>query len=308
MIAPALSVTHQHLLSVVATEFVRPAAARPVRILDAGCGDGLLLDYFAQNMGKIYPGVTFEFYGFDVSDHRVQAPGYFQDTVAILSRNHPYMPWSERLALISESDAWPWPPDQFDVIISNQVMEHVRNHRLFFSEIFRTLRPDGFSVHVFPLRHVLVEPHLHLPLVHRIRNRDLLRRSIHFLSRLGLGKYDPAQESLDSYAERHAAYLLTNVNYLTSRNVLKLAAESELHADFRYTPQYYLAKLRAILSRAPTLHYRRGGPQGGDKLASALLKYLASVTLVVVKQMSPAGTGRNPKGEWNGTQYPIKPG
>lgn len=297
MIAAALSVTHQHLLSVVATEFVVPAAGRSVRILDAGCGDGLLLDYLARNLGEIYPGVTIEFYGFDVSDHGVQAPGYFQDTVAMLSRNHPHTPWSGRLALISESDAWPWPPGQFDLIISNQVMEHVRNHRVFFSEIFRTLRPDGFSVHVFPLRHVLVEPHLHLPLVHRIRNRDLLRRSIHFLSRLGLGKYDPAQESLDSYAERHAAYLLTNVNYLTSRNVLELAAECELYADFRYTPQYYLAKLRAMLSRAPALRYRRGGPRGSDKLASALLKYLASVTLVVAKQAHPAGTGRNSHGE-----------
>lgn len=297
MIAPALSVTHQHLLSVVATEFLPPAAARPVRILDAGCGDGQLLNYFAQNMGKIYPGVTFEFYGFDVFDHGVQDSGYFQVSVEMLSRNHPHTPWSERLALISESDVWPWPPDHFDVIISNQVVEHVRDHRVFFSEIFRTLQPDGFSAHVFPLRHVLVEPHLHLPLVHWIRNRDLLRRSIHFLSRLGLGKYDPTRESLDSFAKRHAAYLLTNVNYLTSRNVLGLAAEYGLHADFRYTPQYYLAKLRAMLSRAPTLRYRRGGPRGGDKLATGLLKYLASVTLVVVKQVYPAGTGRNPNGE-----------
>lgn len=297
MIAAALSVTHQHLLSVVATEFVPPATGRSVRVLDAGCGDGLLLDYLARNLAKIYPGVTIEFYGFDVSDHGVQAPGYFQDTVAMLSRNHPHTPWSERLALISESDAWPWPPDQFDLIISNQVMEHVRNHRVFFSEIFRTLRPDGFSVHVFPLRHVLVEPHLRLPLVHWIRNRDLLRRCIHFLSRLGLGKYDPAQESLHSYAERHAAYLLTNVNYLTSRNVLELAAECELHADFRYTPQYYSAKLRAMLFRAPALRYRRGGPRGGGKLASALLKYLASVTLVVAKPVYPEGKGRNSHGE-----------
>lgn len=283
MTIAAASVTHQHLLSVVATEFAAPAG-RPVRILDAGCGDGLLLDSLARSLTRNYPGVPFEFHGFDVSDHGVQAAGYFQETIARLARDHPGVPWGERLALISQDDSWPWPADRFDIIVSNQVLEHVKDHRAFFREVFRTLRPGGFSVHLFPLRHVLVEPHLSLPFVHRIGEPQLLRRSIRLLSRLGLGKYAPGGESLDAYAERHATYLRNNVNYLTSRDVLALAAESNLQADFRYTPQYYLAKVRAMLSRAPELHYRRGAPRGGEKLATALLKHIASVTLVAAKR------------------------
>ncbi len=69
--------------------------------------------------------------------------------------------------------------------------------------------PWGFSVNVFPLRHVVVEPHLRLPLVHRVRNRDLLRRRIQFLSRIGMGMYDHTQESLEAFARRHAGYLLS---------------------------------------------------------------------------------------------------
>lgn len=279
----APSVTHQHLLSAVATEFVPPVPARPVRLLDAGCGDGQLLDYLAAALAEAHPGVTFEFYGFDVSDHGVQPAGYFETTIERLSRQHPRTPWRERLALISESDRWPWPPDHFDVIISNQVVEHVRNHRVFFSEIFRTLRPGGFSVHVFPLYHVVIEPHLRLPLVHRIDGRDRLRRAIRWLSWAGLGKYDRSRDALEDFSERHAEYLLTNVNYLTAPSVLKHAVESGLHADFRYTPQYYLAKLREIFARAPVLRYHRGPPRECARVVTSVLKYLSSVTLVAIK-------------------------
>jgi cyclopropane fatty-acyl-phospholipid synthase-like methyltransferase len=41
----ATSVTHLHILAVVATEFADLDGGRPVRVLDAGCGKGGLMAY-----------------------------------------------------------------------------------------------------------------------------------------------------------------------------------------------------------------------------------------------------------------------
>ena len=41
---------------------------------------------------------------------------------------------------------WPYPDNKFDVVFSNQVIEHVHNCRLFAAEAFRVLKPGGTVV------------------------------------------------------------------------------------------------------------------------------------------------------------------
>src|SRR5438477_403658 len=50
MMVPATSLTHQHLLSVLVTEADRFPSGSVVRVLDAGCGDGVLMDYLTRNL------------------------------------------------------------------------------------------------------------------------------------------------------------------------------------------------------------------------------------------------------------------
>ena len=87
----------------------------------------------------------------------------------------------------------PYPDDFFDVLISSEVLEHVRLHRPVLREMHRTLRPGGLLllqvpyVHEWPATSVLVHPHgdadvfLYPPLYHaedtlvyRVYGRDLL--------------------------------------------------------------------------------------------------------------------------------------
>ena len=289
-----ISLTHQHIIAVINTELVRrgPTKRAPIRLLDAGCGDGLLLAYLAKSLAACWPNLQFEFFGFDVADHGVQRLGYFAETINFLATGVPSQPWSERLALISEHDQWPYEVGFFDVVVSNQVLEHVSDHRLFFSEIARVMRIGGFSVHLFPLGHCIREPHLRLPFVHWFKSADAISACIRFYSRIGIGKFhrtatDRAERArqLDQYIEQHTDYLIRLTNYVKQSEALRYAKDNKLHASFGYTAHYYQAKLRSILGLRSSLVYRR--PRAICATAPVLmLRYVASVTLLLEKEES----------------------
>jgi len=287
MISKAKSITHQHLLSVLNTESEGYSEKRLLRILDVGCGDGQFINYLMKNFGVLNPAIDFEVYGFDVNDHGVQSEGYFANTIELLSEYFPGISWENRLHVFSAKELWPYPDDFFDVIISNQVVEHVRDHNLFFSEINRTLCRGGYSIHLFPLKHYFYEGHLHLPLVHRILNHDYMVSYIKHLSRLGLGKFKSHNKSssvsLDEYAERHADYMSFFTNYLSYLEVLKLGKEYTLRTSFRYTQEFYIGKLGSMLGLKPKYEYQRNRSSLVDWLSIHVLKYVSSITLILHK-------------------------
>ena len=281
----ATSVTHEHLLSIVHTQTKGLGPDRPVRVLDAGCGTGQLIAYLSANLPRLSPSLTFELYGFDVAGHGVQLDNYFEDTRRRLSAECPGVDWSERLALVPAGDPWPFPDEFFDVVVSNQVLEHVRTRDQFFSEIRRTLRVGGSSAHLSPLRECLWEWHLHLPLVHRIRNYDLLRACITLCSRLGLGKYRShrGRYTLSEYCESHADYLHYLTNYLSYREALSLAKKHGMRGSFRHTLELYTRKARRLFGGTPRFNQRRGAQAFRSWLAVLVLKRVSSVTLTLEK-------------------------
>ncbi len=285
----AKSITHEHLLSVVATEADARPRSRPLRLLDVGCGDGALLDYFTRKLAGASPHGPPELYGFDVRDHGVQAEGFMDAMRVALTVAHPAVPWASRISSIAQADPWPYDAESFDVVMSNQVLEHVHDHDRLFAETARVLRDGGYAVHLFPLKHYVWEGHLHLPLVHRIRYFDLLRAYIRALSRLGLGTYDYHRReqnmTLDEFAERHADYMLHFTNYLTYREVTRLAKRHGLRPSFRYTKEFYLLKLRSMVGREPVLRYRRQSAVG-EWLAFMALRHASSITLFLEKRQT----------------------
>ncbi len=60
----------------------------------------------------------------------------------------------------------PFPDEAFDVVVSTQVLEHVRNKAETLREVSRVLKPGGVTLHVFPSKWSLpVELHIKTPLV-----------------------------------------------------------------------------------------------------------------------------------------------
>ena len=287
----AISLTHEHLLAALVAE--APAApGRVVRILDLGCGEGELLAYLERNLPRLRPDLQFVLYGLDVSDHGMQRGGFLERCAERLGAGAADSSWRERLFGVRSGAPWPLPDAQLDFIVSNQVLEHVRDPAPVFSEMARALADDGRAVHLFPLRHIVREEHLFLPWVHRIGNADLRLAYIRALSRLGLGKYRGHRRTfgmtLDEYSGMHADYIAFMTHYLSEDEVLRHAARAGLRASFRYTQEFYFRKLRQLLGRPASFSYspRRNGL--ADWLWMRALRYVSGVTLFLEKRQTYA--------------------
>lgn len=111
-----------------------------VKLLEVGCGSGYMSEYFAE---VVRPGTV---NAVDRVDLRQTMEGYTFTPVV--------------------GSQLPFPDAEFDVVISNHVMEHVGdipdqiNH---LCELRRVLRPSGVAYVAVPNRWRVVEPHFHLP-------------------------------------------------------------------------------------------------------------------------------------------------
>jgi SAM-dependent methyltransferase len=69
----------------------------------------------------------------------------------------------------------PFADSHFDVIVSNQVFEHIDDFSKPLGEIHRVLKPGGFFVNLFPTAEVWREGHIGIPFVHRFPKGSGLR-------------------------------------------------------------------------------------------------------------------------------------
>jgi SAM-dependent methyltransferase len=283
------NITHAHILACVNTVLnEKQHKYSQVRICDVGCGDGRLLNYLAKCLPILNPTLTFHFTGLDVADSGVQSAGFFSETIELLSKAHPEIEWHSNLHLVTASSLWPFDNNSVDIVISNQVLEHVNNHVHFFSELKRILKDGGESLHLFPLIHYFWEGHLLMPLVHRFKERRSIARYIKFMSKIGIGTYKQHKlqngETIDSFSERHADYMLFLTNYLTDLQLLQILKLTGLRASFRFTEEFYLAKLRQIVGKPYKTDYTNESFLLSGPVFFQLFKRISSITLRIEKK------------------------
>lgn len=282
------SITHVHLLVALMSELRAIRESRLVRILDVGCGNGALLAYLHRNLALIQPQIEWQLHGLDVGDHGVQAIGFLDATRRRLEAQFPDIAWKSRLSLLGVGEPWPFPDGYFDVVLSNQVLEHVSDISELLAQHARVLIRGGIGIHLAPVREILWEGHLHLPIVHWIddwwRRVSWIRR----LSRMGLGKFREHRVrfgiTLDDYSRSHSDYIQFWTNYTRTSEVLRAAARVGLRASYLYSPYLVVQKLRRLVGLMPTVHYRRGGAL--QRVGHTFVKRLTSVTLVLEKTQS----------------------
>lgn len=109
-------------------------------ILDFGCGAGATV-YAFHDQG--FPNAI----GFDTKDYvELRAPEH---------RN--------RFRIGFEQGGLPFASETFDLVISEEVFEHVHDQLPMWRELHRIMKPGGIAIHVFPGPYCFIEPHNYVP-------------------------------------------------------------------------------------------------------------------------------------------------
>jgi SAM-dependent methyltransferase len=149
--------------------FVDHAARLGGRVLDYGCGLGQMIAQGRERGLDIWGADTFE--------------GY-------------YAAWGEglpaevrdRIRKIDGARA-DFPDEHFDVVLSNQVLEHVRDPEATIADIHRLVRSGGTVIAAFPVTDTWYEGHVGLYFAHRLREGALRDAYFRFARKLGYGLY-----------------------------------------------------------------------------------------------------------------------
>lgn len=104
----------------------------------------------------------------------------------------------------------PFEDNSFDLIISEQVLEHVKDQIGMLWELHRIMRPGGHALHVFPARYCPIEPHIYVPLGGLLGHRCWYKLWALLGIRNEFQKGLPADET----ADLNAFYFVEGLNYI----------------------------------------------------------------------------------------------
>lgn len=142
-----------------------------LKVLDYGCGRGVIVHRLRQEGVECY-GVEAFYEGSQLQEVREDL--LFREGI---------------IREIPPSGELPFSDHFFDVIISNQVFEHVEDLESVLTHLSRVLKPGGVMRHHFPSREVIYERHIGIPFAHWLPKGKFRFLYTAALRGLGLGYY-----------------------------------------------------------------------------------------------------------------------
>ena len=108
----------------------------------------------------------------------------------------------------------------FDLVVNNQVLEHVADLDLALAEIHRVLKDDGTVLSIFPARDVFREGHIGIPFAHWFPKNSRLRFYYTWgLRRLGLGTWKQEASTCRQWAVDKLAWVDAYTHYRSRREI-----------------------------------------------------------------------------------------
>ena len=292
-VAPARSdgkprLAHQHIFTVLRTWLLKrpPSSQKHVRIIDIGCGDGQMMLSLQRLAARQLPDWTVEIYGFDIGEQGFNEHSQMANALMVLENDCPDVDWSSRISMFSANATWNYPDGFFDAAISNTVMEHIEDLSHLLGQLRRVLKPDGVSIHLFPLSHCMYEGHINVPLAHWIIDFNNRVTWIALMNRMGIGRYRQDRKvlthaSLQEHAVESSKYVERWTFYRSFRDIAAVAKRQGLAISYDYSKNLLAARLRRQLRIGPAKAYRRWRLFGSEWISFMGLRYIAAATVLM---------------------------
>jgi SAM-dependent methyltransferase len=180
-------------------------AGGSIRVLDYGCGQGLTVKMLREQ--------GFDCYGCDAFIQVAKAP---KDQ--LLNSQ-----WFGSVIRDMPQGRIPFDTESFDVVVSNQVIEHVENLEFTLLELHRVLKPGGVVLSVFPHRSVWREGHCGVAFLHWFPKRSKARLYYAaFWRALGFGYHKGKFATIGAWARNRCSYLDEQTFYRTLPEIRRM--------------------------------------------------------------------------------------
>ncbi|MCL5742709.1 MAG: methyltransferase domain-containing protein, partial [Acidobacteria bacterium] len=146
-----------------------------------------------------------------------------------------------------------FPDSRFDLVVNNQVMEHVEDLNTVLGEIHRVLKPGGEVLSIFPSSDVFREGHIGVPFAHWFRKNSRLRFYYTWALRaLGLGTWKREAPTCRQWAVGKLRWIDTYTHYRRRSEIFR-AFNRYFHSELRECDY-----IRYRLLNGPRLRYCAG--------------------------------------------------
>jgi SAM-dependent methyltransferase len=194
----------------------RRSSRETVRILDVGCGRGDTVAWLCAQ--------GWDAYGVDVS-------------ATYIERGRRYLVGvgadPARLQLLNCDLGYPFDDSMFDVVVSDQVIEHVDNLDLFVSEVARVSASGACGLHIYPAKWYPIEPHLLTPFTHWLPKGQFRRTAEAACMGVGLAAHYFPEFSFRDRVEIFSRFSEEETFYRSMRRTVEIMERHGLDCDAR---------------------------------------------------------------------------
>lgn len=209
---------NQKFLKIIGKINNKKTEKKNIKILDWGCGKGDLVKFLNDH--------GYDCYGLEVEDNikvKDQLKIYDDD---FLKKKIFYIKHDNRTKFMSNF---------FDIVITNQVLEHMSNKIEFINELRRILKTGGFSYNILPAKFRLIEVHIKMPFVHWFPKNNLRKILIIFFNIFKINHWSECKNlSFNQQVKYYFEYSVNKTFYLSANDLFNDFKENGFYVNDRY--------------------------------------------------------------------------
>ena len=189
-----------------------------LKILDWGCGRGDLVKFLNEH-------------GYDCYGLEVESNKKVKDQIDLNENEF----LRNKISYIKPDNVTKFIPDFFDIVITNQVLEHMSNKIKFINELKRILKTGGYSYNILPAKFRLIEVHIKMPFVHWLPKNRLRKYLILFFNFFKINHWSECgQLSFKQQAQYYYEYSINKTFYLGANELFKDFKKNGFYVNDRY--------------------------------------------------------------------------